>query len=145
LEIMKEAQTHNTRLVFPVDYQVAYNNIQGPLSYTSNDTLPHNSIGIAAGIESIRIFSDIIEKSSTIFFNGLMGTMERQETLESSEKLFKAIAQSPGYSVIAGGDSISLVEKLHLASQLNYLSTGGGATLAFLSHEVLPGLMVFSE
>jgi len=145
LSIIELAQKYNTKIVYPIDYQVARTSFNGRLLYTNDNFIPEQTVGIAAGQRSITLFASIIMKSNTIFYNGAMGIAKRPETLETAQELFAAIAASKGYSVIAGGDSVALIERTGLANQIGYLSTGGGATLTFLSGKPLPGLTVLSE
>ena len=138
--IINQAKKHNTTIIYPVDYQIAEKSIAGKLSYTTDALIPVEDIGISVGPRSIEMITAICQKSSTIFYNGLIGIPQRPETTIGSQQIITAITQSSAYSVIAGGDSIGLIEKDQQLTIKPYLSTGGGATLCFLSEEPLPGL-----
>ena len=81
-----------------------------------------------------------LQNAGSIFFNGIMGFAHREETLKSSKQLLRMIAQSKSYTVIAGGDTVFLAQALGLIDQFDFVSTGGGAALAYVAGEQLPGL-----
>jgi phosphoglycerate kinase len=138
--LMNEAQTKGTRLVFPVDYQVALDSFEGALVDVDAAAIPQNGIGITIGPKTAALFAQEIQKAKTVFFNGLPGLWGRPATLEGAHAIFTAMAESEAFTVIGGGDSVAAVEKLGLADRIGYCSTGGGATLAYLANEKLPGL-----
>lgn len=140
LTFMRDAQANGTQIILPVDYQIASNTFEGPLSLTQTDEIPDNGVGISIGPKTQALFRSHILKAKTIFFNGLPGDDTRPDTLHGAHALFKAMADSEGYSVIGGGDSVGIAENLGLTDKIDYLSTGGGATLAYLAGQPLPGL-----
>lgn len=140
--ILNKADKTKTKLIFPIDYQVALNTIDGPLEFVAADNFPPNGIGISIGSETIIYYKKYIEKAAIIFFNGMMGFNDRPETLHGMEQLLTLIAQAPGTSIVAGGDSLALIEKLKLEG-ISYQSTGGGSTLTYLAGKKLPGLQPF--
>lgn len=142
-QLLKKIKEKNVTLSLPVDYQIAQDLFDGPLSIVSAEMFPENGVGIAIGPKTAQHYAEIILQSQTIFFNGLMGTITRKETLESVDVLFKAMAQSSGLSIIAGGDSVAAAQLLSAGSSMSYLSAGGGSTLAYLSGQELPGLIPF--
>jgi phosphoglycerate kinase len=144
IKLLEQARTHNVNVFFPVDYQIAQGSFNGPLSYVSAQDFPHDGVGIAIGPETAPIFGNIIRESETIFYNGLMGSVSRKETLGGMDAILKAMAASPGFSVIGGGDSVAAAELLGHAHDISYLSTGGGATLNYISGAPLPGLTPFT-
>ena len=74
----------------------------------------------------------------------MIGFLDRKETLEGIKAIFTAMAQSEGISIIAGGDSIAAAQELGIQG-ITYYSTGGGATLTYLSGQPLPGLQPFQS
>ena len=140
IEIMKAAQKKEVKLEFPADYQVAKGTLNGPLSYTNNDSIEDEFYGISIGPETSALYSDIIKKAGTIFFNGTMGFADQPETMHASHTLLKNMAHARGTKIIAGGDSVAAAQSIGVAAAIDHLSTGGGATLAYLSGTPLPGL-----
>jgi len=85
------------------------------------------------GPKTVDIFCKKIAEAKTIFANGTMGVYEQEEFETGTKKILKAIAESAAYSVIGGGDAVAATFKFGLDKQMSFLSTGGGATLAFLA------------
>jgi 3-phosphoglycerate kinase len=131
-----------TTIVFPQDYQIAHNDINGPLSYTDINSFPRNGVGISIGPKSIAFITELINTAGTIFYNGMMGFENRKETLEGITAILTAMSDSSATTYVAGGDSIALVDQLKLKG-ITHCITGGGATLAYLSNQALPGLQPF--
>jgi len=139
-ELMTQAGKTNVELLFPVDFQVARKSTEGPLEIVPATAIPADSIGISVGPETIAAWQPEIEKAKSILFNGSSGFIDRPETLTGTYSLMEAIANSNAYSVIAGGDTVAVAEKLGFDNKVTFCSTGGGATIAYLSGDVLPGL-----
>ncbi len=142
-EFIKKAFDRNVRLVIPSDYQVAQGNLQGPLSCVCADDFPFDDMAITIGPCTIDCYAQEIQNAKTIFFNGLPGFVDRPKTLQGVAGIFKAMGNSSGFSVIGGGDSVAAAQELGLDDRIDYLSTGGGASLAYLAGQELPGLKVF--
>ncbi len=138
-QLMNEAQKNNM-FHFPVDYQIALDSIHGPLEVVSSGQFPHNGIGIAIGPETIKLWHPLIQNAQTIFFNAAMGFAQQPHTQEALKTLLQCVAQSAAYSVVGGGDSVAAVQRYGLTAQIDFLSTGGGATLAYLTGKQLLGL-----
>jgi phosphoglycerate kinase len=126
----------------PHDYQVAQGSIDGPLSYVDAHHIPPDGIGISIGPKTIELIQKIIGTSATIFYNGLMGFAEHPKTLEGTSAILIAMAASNATTIVAGGDSIALVDQLNLTG-ITHCITGGGSTLSYLSGQWLPGLEPF--
>lgn len=80
-----------------------------------------------------------INNAKTILWNGPLGNYEAGFS-EGSERLAKIIANAPGFSIVGGGDTVALIEKLGIEEGFDFISTGGGAMLDFLSSGTLPGI-----
>lgn len=144
-EIILQAENSNTHYIFPVDYQVSYDSFDGPLAIVAATEFPDNAIGISIGPKTVEECVTIINSAKTIFFNCAMGFSDRPETQESTKNIIDAMAQSSAKTIIAGGDSVD--SALHTAyyTNIDHLSTGGGAALAYLSGAMMPGLTPFEE
>ena len=139
-KIIDLANAKNVSLYLPIDYQVAIDSIQGTLKYVGANAFKQNYIGCSIGPQTIEKFSSIIGLSSTIFFNAAMGFQNRKETLYGTHELLKAIASSDAFNNCRWGVQSQPTSKLHNDASFDYLSTGGGATLTYLSGRELPGL-----
>lgn len=101
---------------------------------------------IDIGADTVRSYLAIINRAATIFANGTMGIWEKKESAAGSFLILQGIAQSSSYKLIGGGDCIAAAEQARVLDRIDFVSTGGGATLAFLAaQEVkeLPGLACF--
>jgi len=143
--ILKKAKKRGVTVVFPIDYQVAKDSFDGPVSYIKTDDIPNDYVGVSIGEKTEQLFSDEIKKGKTVFFNGAFGNFNNPETLHGMKKVFKAMEYARIFSVIAGGDSVSYAYKLGIAKKIDHLSTGGGASLTYVSGGKLPGLDVFKS
>lgn len=139
-EILERARTGNKKVIFPIDYQVQLEHLGGATSYPPANEFPEQGIGTNVGPETIRLFGQEIAQASTVFFNGLMGINEHPETLEGTRGIFEAMIASKATTIVGGGDLVGTAEKFGYADKFSHCSTGGGATLALLSNEKLPGI-----
>lgn len=112
-----------------------------------------NAEGTDVTEESIEKFLSIINSCATVVWNGPMGVINSKFKIKSSELNFdesskgtvllaQGIAKSSAYKVVGGGDTVEFIQRMGLTDKFDFVSTGGGAMLAFLSGENLPGLEV---
>jgi phosphoglycerate kinase len=139
-EILAQAQQHNCAVIMPIDLQVAENDVNGKLRIIDIQDMQPNNVGISIGPKTIELYSLAIKEAKTVFYNGLMGFQDRPETLQGVSALFHAMATTDAFTVIGGGDTVGAAESLGITHALSYCSTGGGATLNYLSGQLLPGL-----
>jgi len=94
------------------------------------------------GEKTIKKYADVISRASMVIWNGPMGLFENSSFATGTNELAKAIVNSSAYKIIGGGDTISAISKFRNIdmSKFNFVSTGGGAMLAFLAGQRLPGL-----
>jgi phosphoglycerate kinase len=92
------------------------------------------------GPDTVDEIVSIIKKAKTILWNGPVGAFEIPQFAEGTEKVAKAIAASKGFSVAGGGDTLAAIEMYKIESQIDYISTGGGAFLSFLEGKPLPAI-----
>jgi phosphoglycerate kinase len=97
------------------------------------------------GPDTIKSLVAIIKKAKTILWNGPVGAFEIEQFSQGTEAIAKAIAESKGYSIAGGGDTLAAIEKYGIADKINYISTGGGAFLTFLEGKKLPAIAALEE
>lgn len=97
------------------------------------------------GPKTIRLYQEIIEQASTVFWNGPMGVWENPIFAKGTKKIAAAIALSGGETIIGGGDTIGAVNYFGLEKQFGYVSAAGGAALDLLSGKLLPGIKPILE
>ncbi len=98
--------------------------------------------GLDIGRDSIEKFVEIIKKAGTVVWNGPMGKYEDEKHEAGTKKIAEAVAESKGFKVVGGGDTIVVLKKFNLLDKMDYVSTGGGAMLEFLAKGTLPGIAV---
>lgn len=92
------------------------------------------------GPDSAKALAEIIENAGTIVWNGPVGVFEFDQFGEGTKAVSMAIANSKGFSVAGGGDTLAAVDKYNIADKVSYISTGGGAFLEFLEGKQLPAV-----
>jgi phosphoglycerate kinase len=102
--------------------------------------VPDDWQGLDIGPESVNEFAQAIASAGTVLWNGPMGVFEDPRFVEGTRGVANAVAACPGFTVVGGGDSASAVDELGLADQIDFISTGGGASLELLEHGDLVGL-----
>ncbi len=137
------SKKHNVALHLPIDLLVGEGSWQGKKQIRRVEDLQPDDVSISIGPDSLELFQNIINRSSGIFFNGIMGEPRIHGTLEFSERLLTAIGMSAAYTVVGGGDTVALAERFKLSEYFSFCSSGGGATLAYIAGMQLPGLSVF--
>ena len=97
------------------------------------------------GPETSKAIGAIVAKAGTIVWNGPLGVFEFDAFAGGTERLAKAIASGPGFSIAGGGDTLAAIAKFGIEAQVGYISTGGGAFLEFLEGKTLPAVQVLEE
>ena len=107
------------------------------------DEIEDGWLGLDAGPESMKMFKEVIENSSTIIWNGPVGVFEMEKFAPGSRVVAEAIAAATAkgaFSLIGGGDSVACINQFGLADEVSYISTAGGALLEYLEGKELPGI-----
>jgi phosphoglycerate kinase len=93
------------------------------------------------GSQTVDQFLALCRGAKTIMWNGPMGLFEVAMYGESTRRLARELATLPAYRVVGGGDTVNALEQEHLVSKFDHVSVGGGAMVAFLEGQRLPGLI----
>ncbi len=94
------------------------------------------------GPESSAKLAEILKSAETIVWNGPVGVFEFDQFGEGTKTISKAIADSSGFSIAGGGDTLAAVDKYRIKDKVSYISTGGGAFLEFLEGKKLPAVAI---
>ena len=97
------------------------------------------------GPETAKIYHDIIISAKTIMWNGPVGVFEIPAFAGGTKSMALSIANSEGFSVAGGGDTLAAIDQFEIAEQVSYISTGGGAFLEFLEGKKLPALDILEQ
>ena len=129
-ELLASLDINNPSLLIPEDFVVFEDKI------------------LDIGEKTIKKYADVVSKASMVIWNGPMGLFETPAFALGTNEVAKAIADSGAYKIVGGGDTITAIDKFGLLGKFDlstssgqaFVSTGGGAMLAFLAGEKLPGL-----
>ena len=102
--------------------------------------VPGGWLGLDIGPDTRARFAGAIATGQTVFWNGPMGVFEWPRFAAGTRAIAEAVAAARGWTVVGGGDSVRAVEELGLADRIDWISTGGGASLEFLEGRELPGV-----
>jgi phosphoglycerate kinase len=97
------------------------------------------------GPDTSAVLEKIILNAKTILWNGPVGVFEFDQFGQGTEALALAIANSEGFSIAGGGDTLAAVDKYNIADKVSYISTGGGAFLEYVEGKVLPAVAILEE
>ncbi|NWK73047.1 phosphoglycerate kinase [Acinetobacter cumulans] len=104
-----------------------------------------NDMILDVGPETAKAFAEILKTSKTILWNGPVGVFEVDQFGEGTKTLSLAIAESAGFSIAGGGDTLAAIDKYEVADKIGYISTGGGAFLEFVEGKTLPAVAALIE
>lgn len=143
-ELTELAREKGVELLLPEDLVVADRfaaDAAHQIIPTTN-SVPGGWMALDIGPLSRERFSAAIAKAATVVWNGPMGVFEFAAFAGGTDSVAAALADSPAFSVVGGGDSAAALEKLGRAQAVNHISTGGGASLEFLEGKTLPGINI---
>jgi phosphoglycerate kinase len=135
---------HRAQLVLPDDLVVA-DSMDAPTNIETVDVangLTEAQKAFDIGPKTIERYSSILAGAKTIFWNGPMGVFEKKEFAKGTMAMAKAVATANAVSVVGGGESVEAAKASGFADRIDHISTGGGASLEFISGETLPGVEV---
>ncbi len=140
-QLMREA---GAKLVLPIDHVAAMEITEGAKSQVV-EVIPDDLIGVDVGPRTIEVYSREVARAKTVIWNGPMGVFEKPPFDKGTVALAKAVAESGAVSVVGGGDSEKAVKAAGVAGKISHISTGGGASLEFLSGIQLPGVAALTD
>jgi phosphoglycerate kinase len=147
-ELMKEAERRKFRLRLPMDHVLAESTASTATKVTDIAHTPDGWMGLDIGPKTIEQFGQEIAAARTIVWNGPLGMFEKPAFAQGTLAIARAVAaatRAGATSIVGGGDSVAAVEQAGVASQISHISTGGGASLEFLSGEKLPGVEALTD
>jgi len=143
-ELIQKAKAKGVELHLPIDSIVADKfDANANTKISNNNAIEPGWMGLDIGPQATQIFSNVVEESRTILWNGPMGVFEMEKFEKGTKSIAEAVvrATSKGaFSLIGGGDSAAAVAKFGFEDKVSYVSTGGGALLEYFEGKVLPGV-----
>ena len=145
IDLAKELlASSGAKLLLPVDHIVVAELKEGAPFDVVTD-IPADKMGVDIGPQTVAAFETEIAKSKTIIWNGPMGVFEKPPFDKGTVALAKAVAASGAVSVVGGGDSEKAIKSAGVSDKITHISTGGGASLEFLSGIELPGVAALTD
>ncbi|MBK8726566.1 MAG: phosphoglycerate kinase [Holophagaceae bacterium] len=143
-ELIAEAEAKGTQLLLPLDHVISKEFRGDALaSLTQDENIPGGMMALDIGPETVAAYLEVIRGARTILWNGPMGVFEMEAfasgTLAIAEELAEA-ADRGAFVLVGGGDSVAAANMAGVAARMGHVSTGGGASLEFLSGLTLPGV-----
>lgn len=109
------------------------------------DDVAEDDMILDIGPQTAENLAGLLKQAGTIIWNGPVGVFEFDQFGEGTKTLSLAIAENKGFSIAGGGDTLAAVDKYDIASQVSYISTGGGAFLEFVEGKVLPAVAMLES
>ena len=144
--VLAEAEESDTILELPEDLVVGKELAAGTETRELNGVdVPEGWMGLDVGTNTTANFSKRIARAGTVFWNGPMGAFEIPPFDAGTRAVAEAVAAAPGHTVVGGGDSVAALHKFGLADSVDWISTGGGASLELMEGSQLPGVEALQD
>jgi len=145
-DLLKSAKSSGKKFLLPKDHVVGEKFDASTTAEVVNTvSIPAHRIGMDIGPATRAEYAQEIAGAKTIVWNGPMGVFEMPQFAEGTLAIAKAVAASSAISIVGGGDSVAAVKKMGVADKISHISTGGGASLEFLSGLTLPGVAALTD
>jgi phosphoglycerate kinase len=140
-EALKRADGSDCELVLPVDL-VLGRSFDADTERRESDgpEVPEGWMGLDVGPRTAERYARAIGEAGTVLWNGPMGAFEMEPFAAGTRVVAEAVAKASGTTVVGGGDSVAALQKFGLGDEVDWLSTGGGASLELLEGKKLPGV-----
>ncbi len=150
LDILKKAEEKGVKFLLPADTRVTKEFKDGAqtwvtATYADGGAIDADKEGIDIGDVAIEEFKAVIAEAKTVVWNGPMGVFEKDCFAKGTREIAEAVASSSALSIVGGGDSVTAAVKFGVKDRMDFLSTGGGASLELMEGKVLPGVAALSE
>jgi phosphoglycerate kinase len=144
--VMDKAAERGIELLIPIDLVVA-DGLDGAsrVEVVASDAIPADLMAVDLGPRTCRRYAAALAGAKTVFWNGPMGVFEVDEFARGTLAVATAMAECPGFTVVGGGESVLAIRRAGVVDRIGHVSTGGGASLSFLTGELLPALAALEE
>ena len=145
-DMMEFGKRRSVKLGLPSDHVVADKlDASAQAETVETAAIPAGKMGLDIGPATRAEFAKDIAAAKTIVWNGPMGVFEIDQFAQGTLDVARAVANSSAVSIVGGGDSVAAVHKAGVESKISHISTGGGASLEFLSGLKLPGVEALTD
>jgi phosphoglycerate kinase len=144
--VMERADSLGVELLLPTDVVVA-DAVSGAsrIEVVSAEAVPSDLLIVDLGPDSRRRYASALSDAQTVFWNGPMGVFEVDDFAAGTLAVAHAMAECPGFTVVGGGESVMAAKKAEVEDRMSHISTGGGASLQYITGEPLPALTALEE
>jgi 3-phosphoglycerate kinase len=140
------ASKHASKIILPLDFITTTKmSPNAKISNRNYNELPQNEIALDLGPKTISLFKHYLRKAHTIVWNGPLGYYEWNKFAQATKDIGRFIGSLTAHTLVGGGETSDAMHKFHLHHKLTHVSTGGGASLEFLSGKILPGIQALNE
>jgi phosphoglycerate kinase len=145
-QALERAESSECELVLPVDL-VLGDRFEAGAERRELDgvEVPDGWMGLDIGPRTAASYAEAIRAAGTVLWNGPMGAFELEPFAAGTRAVAEAVAESSGTTVVGGGDSVAALDEFGLADRVDWVSTGGGASLELLEGKQLPGVEALME
>ncbi|MGO9275195.1 MAG: phosphoglycerate kinase [Terriglobia bacterium] len=144
--LLAEASSGGKKFLLPIDHIVAEKlDATAAAETVTTVAIPADRLGLDIGPETRAEYAREIAGAKTIVWNGPMGVFEIPQFAAGTIAIAQAVAASPATSIVGGGDSVAAIAQAGVTDKITHISTGGGASLEFLSGMKLPGVEALTE
>ncbi|MCC6755584.1 MAG: phosphoglycerate kinase [Solirubrobacterales bacterium] len=145
-EALEKAAAGDCELVLPGDLMLGREfSADTETTQSSGVEVPDGWMGLDIGPESATDYASRVAAAGTVLWNGPMGAFELAPFAAGTRTVAEAVAAAPGFTVVGGGDSVAALVKFGLTDEVDWVSTGGGASLELLEGRELPGVAALND
>lgn len=146
MNIMVAAREKGVKFYLPVDFILGMD-IKGPIAsgVRTYQDIPESEMILDTGPATHTLFAEVLKNAATIIWNGPLGAFENPAFAQGSFNLCAMVASLPALTILGGGDTNVIVEKLGLTEKFSFISTGGGSFLEFLEGKELPAFTALEK
>ena len=147
VEIAKKLlEANKKRIVLPMDTVVADRIEEGAnIKNVGVDAIKKDQIGVDIGESTVRYYNQILDSAKTVIWNGPLGIIEINSFAKGTEEIALHISELKATTIVGGGETISIIDKLQIGNKFTFVSTAGGAALEFLEGKELPGITALND
>ncbi len=145
-DALRRAESSACKLMLPVDLMLG-ESFDAATERRESDAVEVSDgwMGLDVGPRTAAAFAEAIVAAGTVLWNGPMGAFELEPFAAGTKTVAEAVAASPATTVVGGGDSVAALHQFGLAEKVNWVSTGGGASLELLEGKKLPGVEALKD
>ncbi len=139
-KLLKKASQNGIKILLSTDVLVADKIDADENQVSSVKSIPADKMIVDIGPETVSVFDEALKKCKTVFWNGPMGVYEYPQSEAGTRSMATLLAGLEATTIIGGGSTAEVVTEMGLADKMTFVSTGGGASMSFVSGEKLPGV-----